>query len=120
MLAFLTGLISQAQDSIQKKKQENRDSIVIASREGVFSLSFKGQDLLETRFSPNAGNSDSLVVHMGNGEQDLKLNVSEVADSLSLSSEGVDILIKKEPFGITYNFQQVWIDFSNGKRHLPG
>lgn len=120
MLTFFIVLISQAQDTVHKKMQENRDSIVIASKEGVFSLSFSGQDLLETRFSLNEENSDSLIVHMGNGEQELKLNVSEVADSLSLSSEGVDILIKKEPFGITYNFQQLWIDFSNGKRHLPG
>ena len=138
MLAFFTALISQAQDAlhnqdivhsqdtlhsqdtVHKMVQENRDSIVIASKEGVFSLTFKGRDMLETSFSSNTGNSDSLVVHMGNGEQNLKLNVSEVADSLSLSSEGVDILIKKEPFGITYNFHQVWVDFSNGKRHLPG
>jgi hypothetical protein len=120
IFTFLFGLISQAQDSIYKERQENRDSIVIASEQGNFSLSFKDKDILETRFIPDAGSSDSMVVHMGNGDQDLKLNISEVADSLSLSSEGIEILIKKEPFGITYNFQQLWMDFGNGKRHLPG
>lgn len=120
LLIFFTAIISQAQDSIYKERQENRHSIVIASGEGNFSLSFKDKDILETRFLQHADRSDSLVVHMGNGDQDLKLNISKVADSLSLSSEGIEILIKKEPFGITYNFQQLWIDFSTGKRHLPG
>lgn len=119
LAAFFLSLTIQAQDTTHTIIEENRDSVVIASKEGVFSLSFSGKDMLETRFS-TSGSSDSLVVHMGSGDQDLKLNVSEVADSLSLSSEGIDILIKKEPFGIIYNFEQLWIDLTTGKRHLPG
>ncbi|QCY68715.1 hypothetical protein FHG64_04510 [Antarcticibacterium flavum] len=116
---FFMGLNLKAQDSIRPNIEENRDSVIIASKEGVFSLSFSGKDKLETSFS-NSSSSDSLVVHMGKGEQDLKLNVPEVADSLSISSEGIDIFINKDPFGITYNFDQLWVDLQTGKRHLPG
>lgn len=119
LAVFLIGLNIHAQDTIHTSLEENRDSVIIASKEGVYSLSFKGKDLLETRFT-TSGSTDSLVVHMGSGDQNLKLNVSEVADSLALSSEGIDILINKEPFKINYNFEQLWVDLKTGKRHLPG
>lgn len=118
ILFFICPII-QAQDTTSAIIERSKDSLIIASREGMYTLTFRGKDLLETRFT-TSHNSDSLVVHMGSEEKDLKLNVSKVADSLALSSEGINISINKEPFRIIYNFEQLWVDLNTGKRHLPG
>jgi oligosaccharide 4-alpha-D-glucosyltransferase len=87
-----------------EKYTQNQNLVIIETNDGSYQIKFLSEQIVETSFIPTGEtyNPESHAVILS---EPVKMNVTDNEFDLDLSSKGICVTVKKNPFQLIYNYK---------------
>ncbi len=96
---------SQNKNRIFQSFQKTKNGIEIIANDGEYLISFYNSNIIETTFIPTEDSSKNKSHAIVLKPVKTKFSIKEELEILSITSKGISVIIKKEPFQILYYYK---------------
>ena len=98
-------LFAQNPDRVFKQAQKEENQTEIVTSDGKYIFRYYTPEILETAFVPSGETYSSASHAVVLEPQKVAFELVENENSITLDSEGIDVVVSKKPFQVTYYFK---------------